>query len=159
MISCTVIKEKVRKLKIIHGNHTVMEVIKFKNIVVCYLDENCDSSGAYKQYTDVQVIFINPKLNDYERRITYAHELGHAILHPDINTLDLNKYAPHFVKKFEKEADIFAAEFLLDNSIFERYHGCSEYEIAQREGVSVDYVRLKYNNLDECYKSRLSICV
>ncbi|RDY28436.1 hypothetical protein CHL78_005930, partial [Romboutsia weinsteinii] len=66
------IKEKVRKLKILHKNNTPLEVINYRNIVLCYLDENCVSKGSYEKFQGIQCIYINEKLCDFERRMTYA---------------------------------------------------------------------------------------
>lgn len=143
------IKEKIRKLKILHGNSTPLEVIHYRNIVVCYLDENCVSKGAYEKFEGIQYIYINTKLCEFERRMTLAHELGHSILHPDVDTFELKKVAPHFLAKYENEANIFAAEFLLSDDILKKYTCKSIYDIAREECVSVDLVKLKLSNLDK----------
>ena len=40
------IKEIVRRLKIIYGDDSPLEIIKKRNIVLCYLDEKSVSKGA-----------------------------------------------------------------------------------------------------------------
>lgn len=143
------IKEIVRKLKIIHENDTPLDIIKYRNIVVCYLDEICVSRGAYENLCGVQFIYINTKLCDYERRMTYAHELGHSILHPNVDTHYLKKIAPHTLVKYENEAKLFAAEFLLSDDIFNDYSSYTIFDIARDQCVSVELVKLKLANLDK----------
>ncbi len=104
---------------------------------------------AYEKFEGIQYIYINTKLCDFERRMTLAHELGHSILHPDVDTFELKKVAPHFLAKYENEANIFAAEFLLGDDILEKYPCESIYDIAREECVSVDLVKLKLSNLDK----------
>lgn len=143
------IKEMVRKLKILYKNETPLDVIHHRNIVVCYLDENCVSKGAYKKLFGTQFIYINTKLCDYESRMTYAHELGHSILHPDIDTFELKRTNPLSLTKYENEAQIFAAEFLLDDDILEKYPDKTIFDIAREEYVSVELVKLKIANLQK----------
>ncbi|MBC5996506.1 ImmA/IrrE family metallo-endopeptidase [Romboutsia hominis] len=146
----TRIREIVRRLKILYKNETPLDIIHHRNIVLCYIDENCISNGAYLKNENTQFIFINTKLCDYEARMTYAHELGHSILHPNVDTFELKKTDPLLLTKYEKEAQIFAAEFLLDDDILERYHGQSIFNVAREEYVSLELVKLKLINL---YKS------
>ena len=50
------IKEIVRRLKIIYGDDSPLEIIKKRNIVLCYLDEKSVSKGAYKKFLGTQFI-------------------------------------------------------------------------------------------------------
>lgn len=143
----TRIREIVRKLKAFYKNETLLDIIHRRNIIICYLDENCISNGAYLKSKDTQYIFINTKLCDYEARMTYAHELGHSILHPNVDTFVLKNTDPILLAKYENEAQIFAAEFLLDDDILYKYHGQSIFDIAREEYVSVELVKLKLINL------------
>lgn len=47
-----------------------------------------------------------------------AHELGHAIMHPDANTPFLRKCTGLLISKMEIEANKFAAELLIDDEVF-----------------------------------------
>ena len=51
------------------------------------------------------------------------------------------------LKVIGNEAQIFAAEFLLDDDILYKYHGQSIFDIAREEYVSVELVKLKLINL------------
>lgn len=143
------IKEIVRRLKIIHGDDTPKKVIESRDIVLCYLDESCVSRGAYEIFKGVQYIYINTKLCDFERRMTYAHELGHSILHPNVDTFKLKKTAPNLLIKYENEANLFAAEYLLSDEIVKKFPNRTIFDIAKEECVSVELVILKLNNLDK----------
>ncbi len=158
------IKEKVRRLKYCFDTNNPIDLIKELGIISYILDDdelkyhidNDDDyyneetiNGCYFETDGLKFIFINSKLNEQERKITYAHELGHSILHPDLNTLYFFKYTNSKVFRYENEADIFSAELLLDDDIFEKYKDVSIYEIAMYENVSTDLVELKYKNLDK----------
>lgn len=56
-----------------------------------------------------QFIFVSPELDDYEKRLVCAHELGHALLHPEINLF----YTVFPVEKYERQANEFAVNYLL----------------------------------------------
>lgn len=152
MCKVTRIREVVRRLKLLYNNESLLDIIRQRNIILCYLDEDCISKGAYLKIKDTQYIFINTKLCDYEARMTYAHELGHSILHPNVDTFDLKNTNPVLLAKYENEAQIFAAEFLLDDNIIYNYKGQSIFDIAKEECVSVELVKLKLMNLHNILK-------
>ena len=140
------IKEKVRRLKMLYGNDSALEIIKKRNIAVCYLDEKSVSKGAYEKFLGTPFIYINTNLCMFELRITSTHELGHSILHPDVDTFKLKKIDPISLIKYENEAKLFTAEFLLDDDIFYKYIGKTASYIAKEECVSVELVELKFKN-------------
>ena len=142
------IKEIVRRLKIIYGDDSPLEIIKKRNIVLCYLDEKSVSKGAYKKFLGTQFIYINTGLSFFEKRLTYTHELGHSVIHPDVDTFELKRTDPISLTKYENEANLFAAEFLLEDDILYKYPGESIYDIARKECVSVELLKLKINNLN-----------
>lgn len=144
------IKEIVRRLKYVYDTKCPIEIIKLKNINLTFLpnDTEChDLQGMYFKCSSDKFIFINPNLSDELRRVTYAHELGHAILHDSVNAFSLN--STYFCDRLEREADIFACEMLLDDDIFDEYYGFSDEYIAKCEGVTVEMVRLKFKNMDK----------
>ncbi len=71
--------------------------------------------GYYNCCYRQQFIHINQELNGYDALFTCAHEVGHAVLHPGINTPFLRKHTMFSVEKIETEADHFALELLFDD--------------------------------------------
>ena len=51
-------------------------------------------------------------------RHVLAHELGHAILHPKTNITYLESNTFYSKEKFEIAANTFAAELLIEDSMF-----------------------------------------
>jgi len=92
-------------------------------------------------------ICVSSDLSYEEKTITAAHELGHALLHPKLNTLFLSRYTLAVKGKYERQANTFAAELLLDDDIFEKYYGYTIDYIAKCEGVSQELIEYKFNNL------------
>ena len=57
-------------------------------------------------------ITLNSDLEDYQKPIECAHELGHSVLHKEYNTFMLSSIG-QCPSRFEKEADRFAVYLLL----------------------------------------------
>lgn len=71
-------------------------------------------NGFYQRFEDQNIIYINDNLNEIDTILILAHELGHLILHNDVNALylsDLN----FKTKQYEIEANAFAILLLKDN--------------------------------------------
>lgn len=58
-------------------------------------------------------IIINQELGGHEARFVCAHELGHIILHPDVNTSFLMRRTLFSVDKIEQQANRFAIGLLM----------------------------------------------
>lgn len=65
------------------------------------------------------VILLNRNLGKMERRYCCAHELGHVMLHPNLNALSIAEHTFLCVPRFEKEADYFAACLLIEPHLAE----------------------------------------
>ena len=84
-------------------------------------------------------------LDDVDRRFTCAHELAHAILHPGINTGFLRMHTFFSVERIEKEANRFAVELLMPDSVIQSFDYVlrSIYELANICGVPEELAELK----------------
>jgi Zn-dependent peptidase ImmA (M78 family)/DNA-binding XRE family transcriptional regulator len=71
-------------------------------------DDKMDAYTIHTKRTNKPIIFINDNFPDDRKRLNLAHELGHIILH--YNRFDLSEE-----RDIEKEAYLFASEFLVPN--------------------------------------------
>lgn len=73
--------------------------------------------GFYMEKSRIQVITINSDLPKIIQKIILAHEIGHAVLHKDSAGIKAFHEFDLFddTSKMEYEANLFAAEFLLDD--------------------------------------------
>jgi Zn-dependent peptidase ImmA (M78 family) len=95
-----------------YGTNSPYEIAERINITI--LKEPLGSTlGYHNTYKRIQFIHLNGGLSESMRRFVCAHELGHAVLHPKINTPFLRKNTLFSVNRFEKEANQFAIELLL----------------------------------------------
>lgn len=133
------IDKKIKKLVINHETRDPFQIAKNLGILVVEEDLG-EIYGFYNKENRIKMIHINSKLNQLNKRITAAHELGHAILHPSENTPMLSKITIVSELKIEKEANYFATNLLVDkkNALEE----CSE-------GTASIYYILKANGLPE----------
>ncbi|MCI8649140.1 MAG: ImmA/IrrE family metallo-endopeptidase [Anaerotruncus sp.] len=73
--------------------------------------------GFYVTLLHVPFIYLNQGLSgEQERRAVCAHELGHALLHQEYNSLFLQKNTEFVTERYEKEANLFAGYLLLDGA-------------------------------------------
>lgn len=87
-----------------------------KGITVLFSDLPDSTKGVCYTAFGKRIVLINSRLDETEARYVCAHELGHAVLHPELNYSFLITKTLFLPSKFEREADIFAAELLIDDS-------------------------------------------
>ncbi|MEI3596869.1 MULTISPECIES: ImmA/IrrE family metallo-endopeptidase [unclassified Oceanobacillus] len=109
------IKKKVGQLVKKYGTNNPFELAKALNIEVIF-EPLGSSLGYFSRFNRTSIIHINESL-PYEKQLTTcAHELGHVLLHPDLNTafLKANTYYP--TSKIEQEANEFMLELLFNQN-------------------------------------------
>lgn len=80
-------------------------------------------------------IHVNYNLNESRQRYTVAHELGHAILHPNANTPFLHENTLFSVDKLERQANAFAVGLLMPDNVISQYEGYTVHNIASLVGI------------------------
>lgn len=71
--------------------------------------------GYYSKHFRVKIIHINETVDEKKGQFVCAHELGHAICHPNSNTPFLKKHTFFSTDRIEVEANTFAMELLFRN--------------------------------------------
>ena len=99
--------------------------------------------GYYLQKYRIQQIILNCNLDHNEEKYVLAHELGHAILHPNMNTPFLKNNTLLSTNKFEKEANKFAVELLIPDEIILQNWSLTESQLARLTGYSEALIRLR----------------
>ncbi len=105
--------------------------------------------GMFKKILRRKFIILNMNriLNEDELRIVIAHELGHAVLHSSDTAFFLHDHTFYSRGRFEKEANYFAAELLIDLSIIDEVYigSYSINQLALFYGVPIEFIKLKFN--------------
>jgi Zn-dependent peptidase ImmA (M78 family) len=88
------------------------KILEEKGIIIIPIDFETDNIEGLSMITDTgnYIIFLNSSFPGDRQRLTLAHELGHLIMHLT------SSYAIDASVDVEKEAFIFAAEFLMPTS-------------------------------------------
>lgn len=119
-ISFDSICEEVEKLKTKHYESDPFRLCKAMGIKVLYapMGEGSEAcKGFYLIHNRIKTITINNSLSSEFARIICSHELGHAVLHKDKAGVKAFHDFGLFdsVSSYEYEANIFAAELLLED--------------------------------------------
>ncbi|HHY27178.1 MAG TPA: ImmA/IrrE family metallo-endopeptidase, partial [Desulfitobacterium dehalogenans] len=110
------IKDKVDKLTRRYHTNEPFEIAKLRNIPII-IEPLGDVWGYCHSYKRIQIIHLNSDLDYIDQRFSCAHELAHIILHPRINTGFLRMHTFFSVDRIEREANRFAVELLMPDSI------------------------------------------
>lgn len=106
------IEKRVGQLVKKYGTSDPFELAKIMGIEIVY-EPLGKSLGYFSRLYRTAIIHINENLS-YEKQLsTCAHELGHVLLHPDINTAFLKANTHYPTSKIEIEAHEFMIELLM----------------------------------------------
>lgn len=140
-------KEKVKYLINKHKTRDPFEIADGENIIVAF-EPLGSIKGYYNKYARQKFIHINNELDGHSQFFTCAHELGHAILHPNSNTPFLRSSTFQSVSRLERQANMFAAELTIEDQLFSEYMGRTLQEIACAEYLPIELLELKLYNLN-----------
>lgn len=103
-------------------------------------------NGYYSKCYRNKRIHINSDIGEEQQRFTCAHELGHAVLHPNSNTPFLRSNTLFCTNKLEIEANKFAANLLITDEDLDEYKDFSVPEIAICFGVDERLISYRLRN-------------
>lgn len=84
--------------------------------------------GFYQYFQRNNIIYIDDKLNDKEKRFVCAHEMGHMFLHKKSNAIFMDSRTQLNTAKYEIEAERFAMNLLISDAEICNY---SDFTISQ----------------------------
>lgn len=119
------IRLKVLDLIIKCGTKNPFKLAKKLNIEII-IEDLGEVRGLFKRVLKRKFIFINSKLNEFDKILVCAHELGHAILHSSTNYQFLIDNTSLLKRsRLEDEANLFASYLIFPDG--------EEIEIEYRE--------------------------
>lgn len=138
------IKQIVNGLIEMYSTRDVYELLN--NLEVTLIRKELFKNEKGRFFRDMfgnETIFISNNLSEEEEKIVIAHELGHLILHTDLNTSFYTENHLINKNKLEMEANKFAAELLIPDDV-EIYEDETISHLACRLNVSEELIKLKF---------------
>ena len=134
----------VKKLAWKYGTTDPEEMADYLNVITMNIPMGNNIAGYYKYIKRRKYIFINSNIkNDTYRRVILAHELGHSIMHRTQNCTFMNEYTLLLTSKIEKQANIFAAYFLIDDSLLIEYKDFTREQFCNCTGYPEELIKLR----------------
>ena len=104
---------------------------------------------CFRTETNQPVIVLQETLSKTESGYCCAHELGHLLLHPELNAQVIADLTYLCGPRYEREADLFAACLLIDPNLNEwaaTYHPLTQEQIVQLTGLPQHVVGLRFES-------------
>jgi Zn-dependent peptidase ImmA (M78 family) len=136
------IKMIVEKLINEHGTNDPFAIADNLNIIILRPDMH-NVLGFFSRYNRTKFIHLNNDIPENLKKFVCAHELAHAIMHPDANTPFLKRCTLLSTLKIERQANTFAVECLMTDSLLREYSYCGMYNLAASLGIPIELIDLK----------------
>jgi Zn-dependent peptidase ImmA (M78 family) len=134
---------KVKHLVREHETRDPKRLAEYLGIHVVYESYSLYTKGYFIKTLRNKFIVVNRVLGEDERKIVLAHELGHAILHSSKPVYFIREYTLFPVGTYEEEANIFAAELLIEDTDMEELKHLPTSYIAAALSVNENLVKYK----------------
>lgn len=136
------IRKKVTKLKNKYCTDDPYELASYLGISV-FFEELGSINGYYNKQLRMKQIHININLPDHLKKYTCAHELGHALLHPNSNTPFLRNHTGLSITRMEIEADKFAVELLISENELTEHQDFTTDQLSRLFGYNTRLIKLR----------------
>lgn len=136
------IEKLVNKLYKKYKTRNPIELAEKLDLIVVSQDMDSSVHGAYYYKVRNGIICLNTIYSEEHQKYVLAHEIGHYLLHKKLNIKFLQCSTFYSKDKFEKQANMFAAEYLISDELLEQYTTIDE--LSQMEGIPKEIVKLKF---------------
>ena len=139
------IPQAVEALVRTHKTRNPFEIVKGMNVIlVNYPLEGI--RGFYQYFQRNNIIYIDEGLTDSEKLFVCAHEIGHMILHKKANFIFMDSNTNFNTDKYENEADCFAINLLISDSLLIEYQEYSIDQLSRIFGYKKELIELRLQN-------------
>lgn len=115
-----------------YGTRDPKQLCDILNISILRADLPSSTNGFFFSLSGKKAIVINQALSPTAEKYCLAHELGHALLHEQLNWAFLSQNTHFITERYERQADLFAAYLLLGNPIKEKLDGIALQDLSQK---------------------------
>lgn len=148
MIAILNIKDTILHLTTKYNTSDPFELADALKISV-YYEELGTINGYYNNPLRMKQIHINSSLNKHDAKYTCAHELGHAIMHPNASTPFLRSKTLLSVDKLEIEANTFAVNLLIPDEIITENQDYTTEQLSRLLGYNQELINLRLKTYDK----------
>lgn len=142
MITILNIKDTILYLTKKYNTSDPFELANALKIAV-YHEELGSINGYYNNPLRMKQIHINSSLNKHDAEYTCAHELGHAVMHPNASTPFLRSKTLLSVDKLEIEANTFAVNLLIPDEIITENRNYTTEQLSRLLGYNQELINLR----------------
>lgn len=142
MIIILDITNKISYLTGKYNTSNPFELAQALHIHVFYEDLG-SINGYYNKPLRMKQIHINYTLSRHEAEFTCAHELGHAVLHPNASTPFLRSKTLLSVDKLEIEANTFAVNLLIPDEAIKENCSYTTGQLSRLLGYDRQLIELR----------------
>lgn len=114
-----------------------------EHLGVMYQIGNCEHDGCYMFLKNHRYIFLSNKLGENELMIVMAHELGHAVLDPKVNSYFIRNRTFLLSSRIEQRAHLFTAYLLITDGMLHDYVGCTREQFCNCTGYPEELIELR----------------
>lgn len=112
------IRELVNNLVAEYKTRSPFKLCNYMNIKIIFIELPDNINGFFVNSSDnnSKSILINKQIHKRDQEKICAHELGHALLHSEINAIAHENDPLFNISEFEAEADLFSYLLLFDET-------------------------------------------
>ncbi|MEK3973675.1 ImmA/IrrE family metallo-endopeptidase [Psychrobacillus sp. FSL K6-1267] len=143
----THIKSLVSQLVKKHGTNDPFKLAQLMGILIVF-EPLGTALGYYNKNFRVPIIHINQDAPKEKQFFICAHELGHAIQHPDVNTSFLRQNTLFSTDILEIQANTFAVELLILDEYLNEQNNTSFTVVEAIQGYGIPSELLTLKSLD-----------
>lgn len=136
------IKKKVDKLVGKFRTRNPFEIIQGLNVILVFAPL-VDTRAFYQYFQRNNIIYIDENLPNREQRFECAHEMGHMFLHKKANAIFMDSRTLLNTNRYEKEADTFAMDLLVDDNTLIEYQDYSIEQLSRLLGYEKRLIELR----------------
>lgn len=102
--------------------------------------------GFYQYFKRNHLIYLSDSLDYVSKKFVCAHELAHSFLHCDINAVYLDSQTHFTTRKFEMQADRFAADLLVSDEEARECAALPVETLAKMWGIREEAIKYRLHN-------------
>lgn len=136
------IKSIANRLVRFYKSRDPFEIVKAMNIILVFYPLE-GVRGFYQYFQRNNIIYIDERLSEMEKKFVLAHELGHMILHKKSNAIFMDTRTHFNTSKYEMEANLFAMHLLVSDDVLAEYRDYSLEQISRTLGYHQKLIELR----------------